>query len=205
MAKSSGMFEQMIITNFYYYMKKILLLLILVSTISIKAQTFDETQLSGTWKVENIMGTLPMRIVSFDKLVLEEAMMMWDEEDDDWDWYPGLIKGIVENGRGHHSPGPKDEYLLDFFISNGNKLHLIVNDEYSLRFIIDELTNTTLILKTYKGDGSIMLSKENTSSVRCISQDSLSKSSTYNLQGQKVERPHVLGVNIRNGRKTLSK
>ena len=50
-------------------MKKILLLLILVSTISIKAQTFDETQLSGTWKVEKIVGTLPMRIVSFDKLL----------------------------------------------------------------------------------------------------------------------------------------
>ena len=171
--------------------------------VSIKAQTFDETQLSGTWKVENIVGTLPMRIVSFDKLVLEEALMVWDE--DDWDWYPGLIKGIVEYGRGPHSPGPKDDYLLDFFISNGNKLHLIVDDDYSLRFIIDELTNTTLILKTYKGDGSIKLSKENTSDVRCISQDGHSKSSTYNLQGQKVERSHVLGVNIRNGRRSLSK
>lgn len=185
-------------------MKKIILLLVHVSTISIKAQTFDETQLSGTWKVENIIGTLPMRIVSFNKLVLEEAMMVWDEEYDDWEWYPGLIKGIVD-GRGKHSLNPKDDYLLDFFISNGNKLHLIVNDDYSLRFVIEELTNTTLILKTFRGDGKVTLLKENSSGVRSVSQENISESSTYNLQGHKVKKAKASGVSVRNGRKVVSK
>ena len=170
----------------------------------IKAQTFDETQLSGTWKVNNITGTLPMRIIGFETLVLEEAIMVWDEEYDDWDLYPGLIKGILD-GRDNHSPGPKDDYLLDFFISNGNKLHLIVNDNYSLRFIIEELTNTTLILKTFRGDGKVTLLKENESNVSGVSQDDNSESSTYNLQGYKLKTVKSSGVYVRDGRKVLSK
>lgn len=185
-------------------MKRLLLLLIIVSTIDIKAQTFDETQLLGTWKVEKITGTLPMQIISFDTLVLEEAMMVWDENYDDKDWYPGLIKGILD-GRDNHSVGPKDDYLLDFFISNGNKLHLIVNDEYSLRFVIEELTNTTLILNTYKGDGKITLMKENAAGIRDVRQDKNSESSTYNLQGYKVEKVTPSEIYVRNGRKVVSK
>ena len=186
-------------------MKKNIAIFLLVFSLSINAQTFDEIQLSGTWKVEEITGTLPMRIISFETLVLEEAMMVWDEQYDDWDWYPGLIKGLTENGRGHHSSGPKDEYLLDFFISNGNKLHLIVDDEYSLRFIIDELTNTTLILKTYKGDGMVKLTKESTSNIKRVNQDRHSESSTYSIQGHKVERTKASGVYIQSGRKFISK
>ena len=186
-------------------MKKSIVLFLLVFSLNINAQTFDETQLSGTWKVEEITGTLPMRIVGFETLVMEEAMMVWDEEYDDWDWYPVLIKGLTENGRGHHSSGPKDEYLLDFFICNGNKLHLIVNDEYSLRFIIDELTNTTLILKTYKGDGMVKLTKESTSNIKGVNQTRHSESSTYSIQGHKMERAKSYGIYVQNGRKFISK
>jgi hypothetical protein len=186
-------------------MKKSIALFLFVFSLNINAQTFDETQLSGAWKVEEITGTLPMRIISFEKLILEEAMMVWDEEYDDWDWYPGLIKGLTENGRGHHSSGPKDEYLLDFFICNGNKLHLVVNDEYSLRFIIDELTNTTLILKTYKGDGMVKLTKDSTSNLRGVNQDGHSEPSTYSIQGHKVEKTRASGIYVQKGRKFISK
>ena len=72
-------------------MKKSIVLFLLVFSLNINAQTFDETQLSGTWKVEEITGTLPMRIVGFETLVMEEAMMVWDEEYDDWDWYPNWL------------------------------------------------------------------------------------------------------------------
>ena len=51
-------------------MKKCIVLFLLVFSLNINAQTFDETQLSGTWKVEEITGTLPMRIVGFETLVM---------------------------------------------------------------------------------------------------------------------------------------
>ena len=182
-------------------MRKILFLLILIFTSSVNAQTFDEVMLSGTWKVENITGNLPLRITNFEELVLEETTFY--EKDYYWKVVPGVIKGIVEtNNASGASSTPQDRYLLDFFISNGNKLHIIADDAYSFRFIIDELTNTSLVLKTYKGDCTIRLQKDVTTRVVNVEQNK-KRTSSYDIKGRKIVNEQSTGFYIKNGSKFL--
>ena len=184
-------------------MRKILFLLILIFTSSVNAQTFDEVMLSGTWKVENITGNLPLGITNFEELVLEETTFYENDYYDYWMVVPGVIKGIVEtNNASGASSTPQDRYLLDFFISNGNKLHIIADDAYSFRFIIDELTNTSLVLKTYKGDCTIRLQKDVTTRVVNVEQNK-KRTSSYDIKGRKIVNEQSTGFYIKNGSKFL--
>ncbi|MBQ3700594.1 MAG: hypothetical protein II886_11905 [Prevotella sp.] len=75
----------------------------------------------------------------------------------------------------------------------------------TFHFIIEELTSTTLKVKTYDGQ-SYSFTKDNSSSaVRSVTQTRSADESTYNLSGQKVENVTADGIYIQNGQKKVIK
>lgn len=95
------------------------------------------------------------------------------------------------------------ERVPDYYISNNNKLHIWVDDSYAMHFIIEELTPTTLKVKTYDGQ-SYTLTKDNSSAaVRSVSATRSADGSTYNLSGQRVENVTTDGIYIQNGQKKV--
>ena len=73
----------------------------------------------------------------------------------------------------------------------------------TLHFIIEELTATTLKVKTYDGQ-SYSFTKDNSSAaVRSVSATRSADASTYNLSGQRVENVTADGIYIQNGQKKV--
>ena len=96
------------------------------------------------------------------------------------------------------------EQINDFFISNNNKLH-IIQESMTFHFIIEELTATTLKVRTYDGQ-SYSFTKDNSSSaVQSVSMTRSADKSTYNLSGQKVENITADGIYIQSGQKKVLK
>ena len=97
------------------------------------------------------------------------------------------------------------ERVPDYYISNNNKLHIWVDDSYAMHFIIEELTPTTLKVKTYDGQ-SYSFTKDNSSvGVRSLSMTRSADGSTYNLSGHRVENVTANGIYIQNGQKMVMK
>ena len=85
-----------------------------------------------------------------------------------------------------------------------SKLH-IIQESMTFHFIIEELTPTTLKVKTYDGQ-SYSFTKENSSSaVQPVSMTRSADKSTYNISGQKVENITADGIYIQNGQKKVVK
>ena len=112
----------------------------------------------------------------------------------------GFIKGIVF-GSGEYRD---EKHIPDFFISNNNKLHIIVGDDFSLRFIIEELTATTMKVRTYDGKCSVTFTMKNPTDIKAVQKNS-ENTDTYNLGGQKVKNVTSDGVYIQNGQKKVVK
>ena len=75
----------------------------------------------------------------------------------------------------------------------------------TFHFIIEELTATTLKVKTYDGQ-SYSFTKDNSSSaVRSLTLTRSADESTYNLSGQRVENVKSDGIYIQNGQKKVVK
>lgn len=75
----------------------------------------------------------------------------------------------------------------------------------TFHFIIEELTATTLKVKTYDGQ-SYSFTKDNSSSaVRSLTRTRSADDSTYNLSGQEVEIITTDGIYIQNGQKKVVK
>lgn len=177
-------------------MKKILLMFSLIFAMSVNAQTFDEALLVGTWKPTTMMGTLPYKIESFTSITLGEYYDEWGDR------ASGLIAALRYEGGGwvHDEAG---ETVLDFYISNNNKLHIIVSDDYALRFVIEELSETALKVKTYDGACSITFTKEGSTRVASVANTSTQTTTTYNLNGQKIDSPQPNTIYIQNGQKKV--
>ena len=80
-----------------------------------------------------------------------------------------------------------------------------MDDSFVMHFIIEELTATTLKVKTYDGQ-SFTFTKENSSaSVSTINVNRSADESTYTLSGQKVENITADGIYIQNGQKKVIK
>ena len=180
-------------------MKKILFSLFIILAMNVNAQTFDETLLVGTWKPTNITGTLPYRIQSFSSIILGDCV-----DDEDEGGWSGYITDLWYVDEYRKDEDDYDEYILDFFISNNNKLHILVGDDYALRFIIEELTETSLKVKTYDGICSITFAKDGSTKVAPVSKTSAQETDTYSLSGQKVANPLPNTIYIKDGQKKLA-
>ena len=185
-------------------MKKILFLLLFVSAVSVNAQSFDETDLIGTWITTGF--TYP----AYEITNIESITFGDDIYDKGYNkaTMSGFLKNLVYTS---YSSGPATTKtvevgkIFDYFISNNNKLHIIYDDNFTLHFIIEELSATTLKVKTYDGQ-SFSFAKDNSSSaVSSIDDNRSTDESTYNLSGQKVENITANGIYIQNGQKKVIK
>ena len=181
-------------------MRKYLLLLLLISAVSANAQTFDEADLIGTWTTTGL-AYAPYKITNIESITLGDGIYGNSKR------WSGFFKNIT---RVNYSDGEEEtrtiekEQINDFFISNNNKLH-IVQESMTFHFIIEELTATTLKVKTYDGQ-SYSFTKDNSSSaVRSVSMTRSADGSTYNLSGQRVENVTTDGIYIQNGQKKVVK
>lgn len=179
-------------------MKKFFILILLTFAMNVNAQTYDETQLIGTWEPTEINGTLPGGIKSFASIILEDLFHMKG------DYIDGPISGritdLVYTFEDDYKYSPS---IPDFFISNGNKLHIQVSNDYSLRFIIEELTDAVLKVKTYDGTCLITLAKKASTQVRATQTIASENAAMYNMSGQKIETPQPNTVYIQGGQKKL--
>jgi hypothetical protein len=184
-------------------MRKYLFLLLLLSAVSANAQTFDEADLVGTWTTTGL-AYAPYKITNIESITLGDGM--YDSWKGDAAWC-GFFENItsVKNRDGEEETRIYEkEQINDFFISNNNKLH-IVQESMTFHFIIEELTATTLKVKTYDGQ-SYSFTKDNSSAaVRAVDMTRSADNSTYNLSGQRVENVTTDGIYIQNGQKKVVK
>ena len=97
------------------------------------------------------------------------------------------------------------ERVPDYYITNNNKLHIWLDDSFALQFIIEELTPTTLKVRTYDGQSYSFTKDSSSSAVQSVSVTRPADESTYNLRGQKVENITADGIYIQNGQKRVVK
>lgn len=179
-------------------MKKFLfsIVLLFACTIQIGAQTFDEEQLEGTWVSNNNSVEYDDYFGSIQKMVIGSFI-----EGDEYDTYyrSGFIayewtEKIREANKYNHRFDKNDtEKILDYFITGNNRLHLIIGDQFSLRFKIVELSNNTLKLQTKKG---IMTFTKTTTGVQSLKVNTeIAEKARYNINGQRLTRPEK-GINI---------
>ena len=186
-------------------MKKYLFFLLLISAVSANAQTFDEADLIGTWTTSGL-SYAPYKITNIESITLCNGLYSYEGDKRP---FSGCITNItcIEQGWDGEEYTSTDSFenILDFFISNNNKLHIIVDDQYALHFIIEELTATTLKVKTYDGQSYTFTKDSSSSSVSSKSLTRPDDASTYHLNGQKVENVTTDGIYIQNGQKKVIK
>lgn len=181
-------------------MKKILFSLLLVAAMSANAQTFDEVNLIGTWRLDNFSEKFPYGI-TFDSIVLGDVAGV-----DGGLPCSGFITGLaIPGSERYNGDSDSEKSIPDFFISNNNKLHIIVGDDFALRFVIEELTSSSLKAKTYDGHRFTFVKDNSSSGVKPMTQTHSADDSIYNLNGQKVEDVTTNGVYIQNGQKKVVK
>ena len=194
-------------------MKKLFLLLALVAMFVGQAwgQEFDEEDLQGVWDVSSMEGPLNNSIVSIKTLVLMDSLKKGDWGDYYYHYYPhgGLAEEVVFHEQYDINTDEWEDYtedveIYDFFISNGNKLHIILDDgmpNMSLKFIITELTENSMSLRTFRsphGEGStINLTKRTSSGVNEVkaSDSNKTENAYYDINGCEHSKP-IKGINI---------
>lgn len=193
-------------------MKKFyLFVLLLVSAISTNAQTFDEADLVGTWTTTGL-DYAPLGITNIESITLGDGLYGDIDDIDDYKFYAcGMIK-LTEKDPNYARYGYDEETtreckrsILDYFIINNNKLHIIVDEYYTLHFIIEELTATTLKVKTYGGKSYTFTKDNSSNAVQSVNMTRPADESTYNLSGQEVENITADGIYIQNGQKKVVK
>ncbi len=178
-------------------MKKILLsaVLCLICALQVSAQTFNEEMLEGTWELQTIgvdfndyvgpikkmqLGYIPKVDRGF-RLLTGFIEFTWTQKAKD------LNRGVIgfdveDSGR-----------VLDYFITGKDRLHVVIDDDFTLHFKILELTANTMKLKTKKGE--ITFQKTATSVQNVKDETSFVEKARYNVKGHKLNRPEK-GINI---------
>ena len=178
-------------------MKKYLFLLLLVSAVSANAQTFDEADLIGTWTTTGLKYD-PYKITNIESITIGEGIYSSTTR------ASGVVKMTYVNLRSSSSAEETSEKTIpDYYISNNNKLHIWIGDTHALHFIIEELTATTLKVKTYDGNSYTFTKTSSSSAVKSLSVTRSTDESIYNLSGQKVENVTADGIYIQNGQKKV--
>lgn len=179
-------------------MKKFLfsIALLLACTMQISAQSFSEEQLEGTWISNNDGTEYDDYFGSIQQLKIGNFM---DKDEYNAIYRAGIIayewteKAKEENKNNHSFKKNATKHILDYFITDNNRLHLIIGDRFSLRFKILELSNNTLKLQTKKG---IMTFTKTTTGVQGLKVNTeITEKARYNINGQRLTRPEK-GINI---------
>jgi len=179
-------------------MKKFLfsIALLFACTMQISAQTFDEDQLEGTWISNNDGTEYDDYFGSIQKMVIGNHLV---KGSNDADYYSGFItykwteKTREANADNYRFEIDDTEKILDFYITGNNRLHLIIGDQFSLRFKILELSNNTMKLQTKKGTMTFMKTTTGVQSLKVNTE--IAEKARYNINGQRLTHPEK-GINI---------
>lgn len=98
--------------------------------------------------------------------------------------------------------------ISQWFITNENKLHIIIKARADLRYVIHKLDDTSLELETYDGKGKLTLKKisSKTSNIGSAKREVANKdSSLYLVDGKKIDNVPHNTIYIRKGAKFVAK
>lgn len=194
-------------------MRKILLFVfVLVGIVPIQAQTYDETDLLGKWNVTSITGQVNNSIISFESLYLGDTLVtqVGEGEVDDWWLNAGYLGNAIIYSLDQDTYNPQytetiEQFgVVDFFISNNNKLHIQMVSTNEIRMVIKEWTNNVMKLESYDGKTKIELKKDS-SAVDSVTAEITGEDNIYNVQGLKVTRPEKGNIYIHNNRKYIAR
>lgn len=184
----------------------------------ISAQQFDERNVIGKWITTDSIGEFYENSESYafktdriDSLVIYEHRRSIDDSTgvvmctiiDDLYVYGdngGLIckKGIVV----------KIGHISQWYITNVNKLHLIIQGRADLRYVILNMDENTLELETFDGKGRLILKKVASPSSRVseIKQENHAKDiPIYLVDGRKTDVIPTNGIYIKEGVKRINR
>lgn len=179
-------------------MKRILLGVVLCffSSMQINAQSFSEEQLDGEWKLTSAE-------VDFNDYIGAIKLLKFgfflDKHHDFYDLRYGLIEykqGELIKQKEVNNPYFNidiKEKILDYFVVGDNRLHIIVDDKFTLRFKILEVNGNTLRLQGPKGVMSF--TKVTTSVQQVKAEQQAIEKARYNIKGKKIAKPER-GINI---------
>lgn len=193
-------------------MKKFTLLIVcFFAALACSAADFDETQLIGKWNVTSATGNWNNYITSIKTIQLGDVKIVrkyhWGN---DTYWKAGYLANIDLMAEEQLEDDTVKEmtFIYDFFISNGNKLHIITDDDLSnnsIRLVIKELNDETMTLESFDGTAQFVLSKES-AAVQTIQSDVTNQSSTiYDVQGRPVSNIQSGNIYIQGNNKFIAK
>ncbi len=189
-------------------MKKMLLTVLcgmILCTGTMKAQAFDEEALVGKWVRSTAMQPVDDYLISIDSLGL--GVKPWQYYNNH---YPGDLYNEYCNGVFWGSwQGYLDEYegmayeydavrISDFSITNGNKLHISIIDDFTLIFKIVSLTDDELVVTPLGSSNTITFKKQDDATTSAKSLPASQKPGEYAVYDTEgVQQPTVgKGVNI---------
>lgn len=189
--------------------------------IAASAQTFDESLLYGTWTLSEKTGANDVTPLyhSIDEITFSDDIVYYthysDGEESEDEYVGGVIKFVRsekyqkydhEDSYEGFDPEPYYEAVHDFSITNGDKLHILLDNDYPLiRLKIITLNESTLVVSNYSGTCTLTFAKSASAKVNTISATKTHSNKTYNLSGQEVAKPTQSGVYIEDGKKVLVK
>lgn len=191
-------------------MKKLLLFSLACTLISASAyaQTYDETQLIGRWELTDMEGEHALFPKAPTAIELGDSLYTWSYNSDgssDVSTTSGMIYDLYIKGYYGDWEVEKAVEVVDFFISNGNKLHIIPDDVFgaSLRFVIVSLTEKDMVLQTYDGKCTFSLTRAPKSAIQAVRSKKSASENAYDLAGKRIKSQTADGVYIQGGEKKL--
>lgn len=189
-------------------MKKMLLTVLcgmVVCAGTMKAQAFDEEALVGKWVRTTAMQPVDDYLVSIDSLGLGLKVWQYSNNHYPGDLYKEYCNGVFWGSwQGEIDMGEDMSYeydaarILDFSITNGDKLHIGIVDDFTLVFKIVSLTDDELVVSPLGSSNTITFRKQDgavTSAKSLRASQRQGKSAVYDTGG--VQQPTVgKGVNI---------
>ena len=197
----------------------IMVMLPLVIGVNAKAiEQYDETNLPGLWEVVEKQGTtLTLKWIEGehgdwnwlylgDMLLTDNNGPIFDADElpspdeIDYGYHISGISGFIASTRPDANQDVGITWdIKDFFISNGNKLHLTGCDGWDgvLRFVIEEFADNTLKIKSYDGNMTATLKRVESSVVKQVIADNNTGNieEVYTISGMKAGK-NTKGIRI---------
>ena len=172
--------------------------LLLFCALQMNAQSFKEEQLKGTWEFKDDGVEYDEYVGSIKQMQIGNYLRIWDDR-------ARYISGYIEykwtNKMYEQAKAVEekdfemedDDKILDYFITENDRLHIMVGDQFTLHFKILELNDNTMKLQTPKG---IMTFTKTASQVQNVKNETNKvEKARYNINGQKLTYPEK-GINI---------
>lgn len=178
--------------------KLLSVVLLLFCALQMNAQSFSEEQLEGTWEFKDegveyneYMGSIKKMKIG-DHLRIEGASLSFLSGYIEYKWTDKMYEQAKALGEEDFEIEDSDR-ILDYFITGNDRLHIIVQDDFTLHFKILELNGNTMKLQTKKG---IMTFNKTASQVQSVkSEINKVEKARYNINGQRLANPEK-GINI---------